>query len=216
VKILAVNISHHASVCVYENNKIHSFFNEERFIFQKYYEPKYAELFQSILQKINFKPDIVCYASFGRNSEYFDITDQQIIEFLQNQLNNPHYFFNVKEHHLYHAVSAFYFSPFNEAAAIVVDGGGACKFHIPYQEVESIYFINKKTITPIYKHSTRYRSDENLGIETNTWEINKYMNGYLNKFSNQSRGGIDFNNACTQIGYANGNDAGKVMGLSFC
>jgi carbamoyltransferase len=214
VKILGINISHEPSVCVYENDKILHFYNEERFVFKKNYNPSKAKLFQSILQKINFKPDMVCYTSFGRNSQYFEFTDQQIIKVLQNQLNNPPYYFNTKEHHLYHAVTAFYFSQFNEAAAIVVDGGGACNSYLTYQEVESIYFINKKSIIPFYKHSTCWRSDQFLDIEANTWQRHKYIDGYLNKFSNQTRGGIDFANACIKVGYPNGKHAGKVMGLS--
>jgi predicted NodU family carbamoyl transferase len=214
VKILGINISHEPSVCVYENNKILQFYNEERFVFKKNYDPLNAKLFQSILQKINFKPDMVCYASFGRNSQYYKCNDQEIIKNLQNQLNNPPYYFNIKEHHLYHAVTAFYFSKFNKAAAIVIDGGGACNSYLTYQEVESIYFINKKSIIPFYKHSTCWRSDQFLDIEANTWQRHKYIDGYLNKFSNQTRGGIDFANACIKVGYPGGSHAGKVMGLS--
>lgn len=214
MKILGINISHGPSVCVYENNKILHFYNEERFVFQKNYNTEVAKLFQSILQKINFKPDIVCYASFGRNSQYFKRTDQQIIKVLQNQLNNPPYYFNIKEHHLYHAVSAFYFSQFDEAAAIVVDGGGAINFCIPYQEVESIYLINKKSIIPFFKHSTCRRSDQILNVKNENWTKTNYLNGYLNKFSNESKGGLDFIDACEKLGYPDGNSAGKVMGLS--
>lgn len=215
MKILGINISHHPSVCVYENNKIKEFYNEERFILKKKFQPdKDTEIYQSLLQKLNFKPDLVCYASFGRNNEYYDCTDIEIINKLQSQLNNPPYYFNIKEHHLYHAVSAFYFSSFDDAAAIIIDGGGACKFYIPFQEVESIYLVNKKNIVPFYKHSTSYRSYTNILESIPTYEINKYINGFLNKFSNQTRGGIDFLNACKKIGFEGEEDAGKVMGLS--
>ena len=74
-----------------------------------------------------------------------------------DQLDHPPYFFDIKEHHLYHAITAFYFSKFEEATAIVIDGGGSCKFYIPYQEVESVYEINNKKIIPTYKHSSAYR-----------------------------------------------------------
>ena len=72
---------------------------------------------QSINQKINFKPDFVCYASATGastvNKEY------KIIEQIQKQLKNPPYFFDNSNHHLYHALSCFYFSKFDEAAAII-------------------------------------------------------------------------------------------------
>jgi len=215
MKILGVNISHDPSICVYEGGKIISFYNEERFVLAKGYNLDKTEILQSILQKINFKPDMVCYASFGRNSQYSDTSDEKIIKIIQDQLKNPPYFFNIKEHHLYHAVAAFYFSSFKEAIAIVVDGGGSCKFQIPYQEIESIYFIDNKSINPIYKHSTCYKTDRSLNFPTNTWAIQFYKKGFLNKFSNESRGGIDFLNACEAIGYpGKGMYAGKVMGLS--
>ena len=215
MKILGVNISHHPSICVYEGGKIISFYNEERFVLSKGYSLDETEILQSILQKINFKPDMVCYSSYGRNFKYSDTSDEKIIKLLQDQLKNPPYFFNEKEHHLYHAVAAFYFSSFKEAIAIIVDGGGSCNFEIPYREIESIYFINNKSINPIYKHSTCFKTDRSLNFPTNTWNVQSYKKGFLNKFSNESRGGIDFLNACEAIGFpARGMNAGKVMGLS--
>jgi carbamoyltransferase len=217
VKILSINISHHPSICLYENNKILEFYNEERFILKKNYQvTDKTEIYQSILQKVKHKPDVVVYCSYGRNLEYSITTDKKIIKNLQKQLNNPTYYFDVRKHHIYHAISAFYFSEFEEAAAIVVDGGGACEFYMPYQEIESIYFINKKNITPVYKHNTCYQSNSAIGINTNTFSIFKYVNGVLNKFSDESKGGLDFLNACKAIGYTSeqGYAAGKVMGLS--
>ena len=215
MKILSINISHHPSVCVYENQKITKFFNEERFVGIKDYDliptPK---IYQSILQKIDFKPDFVCYASYGTNNGYHLEDDEKVIKNIQNQLGNPPYYFNVKEHHIYHAISSFYFSNFQEAAAIVVDGGGACNFFIPYQEIESIYYINKKNINPIYKHHTNHRNSmEVLGQENCNCNF-KYLKGFLNKFSNMSVGGIEFDKACSSLGYSSGHSAGKVMGLS--
>ena len=218
MKILGINISHHPSVCVYENNKIKEFYNEERFVLKKNFQPdKDTEIYQSLLQKLNFKPDLVCYASFGRNNEYYDCTDIEIINKLQSQLNNPPYYFNIKEHHLYHAVSAFYFSSFDEAAAIIIDGGGACKFFIPFQEVESIYLINKKNIFPFFKHHNSYRNSILFDTKEKIipdFKFYAFLNGFLNKFSNEKNGGHLFNDACEKIGYKDGHDAGKLMGLS--
>jgi len=215
MKILGVNISHHPSICVYENGKIKSFYNEDRFVLCKGYSLDQAEIMQCILQKVDFKPDMVCYSSYGRNYRYSDTTDEKIIELFQNQLKNPPYFFDQKEHHLYHAVAAFHFSAFKEAVAIIVDGSGSCKFQIPYREIESIYFINNKGINPIYKHSTCFKTDHSLNLKTNTWRTQTFQKGFYNTFSNESRGGIDFLNACEAIGYpGRGMYAGKVMGLS--
>ena len=219
MKIIGVNISHHPSICVYEKGKITSFYNEERFILRKDILPDEdnIEIYQSILQKINFKPDLVCYSSFGRNYSYFSGTtdlDQILINKIQNQLDNPSYFFDIKEHHLHHAISAFYFSNFKEAAAIVIDGGGACKFFIPYQEVESIYLINNKNITPVYKHSSNYRANTKFKIAMPEHETFLYLNGFLNKFSTQCVGGQAFERASIMAGFKSANDSGKLMGLS--
>lgn len=217
MKIVAINISHNPSVCVYENNKVLNFYNEERFVLDKGLMPDGQVMFQSILQKINFKPDMVCYSSFDRrNKGDRTVKDDDIIFYVQKQLGDPPYFFNEREHHLYHAVSAFYFSPFESAAAIVVDGGGACTHHIPYQEVESIYLINKKSVYPIFKHTTCFDMDEKLGRPLNNWSTHSFLKGYLNKFSNESKGGKDFMQAQVDIGFetSKGDAAGKVMGLS--
>ena len=55
-KILGINISHHPSVCIYENNKVKEFYNEERFVLTKNLLPdETTEIYQSILQKIDFR-----------------------------------------------------------------------------------------------------------------------------------------------------------------
>jgi len=75
--ILSINISHKPSVCVYENNKIIEFYNEERFVVTKdYVLNSKLEIFQCILQKIKYKPDFVCYTSFGMNNQYFSYSDE--------------------------------------------------------------------------------------------------------------------------------------------
>ena len=215
MKILGVNISHHPTICWYENGEIKKFFNEERFVNIKHHDAAKCEIFLSIFQHITDKPDIVCYSSYGRNVNYCDVTDQDLINKIQKQLKNSIFFFNEKEHHLYHAICGFYFSEFNEAAVIVVDGGGACNAHIPYQETESIYFIDKKNIFPFFKHHNSNRSCNLLNF-TNVPEFQFYnfYNGYINKFSNEKNGGHLFNEGCVQIGYKDGNDSGKLMGLS--
>jgi len=221
MKILGVNISHNMSICVYENNKIVEFWNEERFILNKDVstEDYKAKLFQSILHKINFKPDLVCYSSYGR---FYDSTDEDVIKFLQKQLDNPPYYFNKKEHHIYHALSGKYFSSFEEAVCIVVDGGGACNHQIPFQEVESVYYVNNKQITPIYKHSTMSKSPVVL-IGHRFWKkilkdlkikCKTYIYGYEQVFSSEARGGQLFDFTCVDLGFKNGHNAGKLMGLS--
>ena len=210
--ILGINISHHTSICIYENGKIKKLYNEERFNLEKNWAPdeKNFEILQSINQKINFKPDFVCYASATGastvNKEY------KIIEQIQKQLKNPPYFFDNSNHHLYHALSCFYFSKFDEAAAIIVDGGGAVsKKFSPYREIQTIFYVNKKSIVCYFKHNTNrmYQFPEFCNEE----KVKNYAYNYLNVYSQKAIGGRAFIEGCEKIGMK-GTDAGKLMGLS--
>ena len=210
MKILGINISHHPSICVYEDNIIKEFYNEDRFILEKHWEPtsKNFKVFQSILQKIN-KVDFVCYASYGRPS---DNEENKIIKVLQNQLNNPPYFFNISQHHIYHALTCFYFSQFKEAVAIVVDGAGALiKKQNPLREFESIYCVNEKNIYPVYKHGSN-RLDQHKEFCTEL-KISKYIDGVFTNLSQKAVGGRAFVEACLAID-TKPDEAGKLMGLS--
>ena len=211
MKTLGVNISHHPSICVFNNGVVEQFYNEERFNLKKNWIPnqKNFKIFQSILQKINFKPDFICYTSYGNSSSEID---KKIISVIQKQLESPPYFFNKEHHHIYHALTSFYFSGFEEAVAIVVDGGGAMlKDYIPYRELESIYVVNRKKIYPIYKHnSNRINQFKELCNDT---QVSKYIDNVLNIFSQKSIGGKAFVDGCLQINFK-ADEAGKLMGLS--
>ena len=222
MKILGVNISHNMSICVYENNKVISFFNEERFILNKDATPESykAKLFQSIFQKINFKPDLVCYASYGRFDT--DVKDEDIVNIIQKQLDNPPYYFDSKEHHLYHALTGKYFSNFKEALCIVIDGGGACNHQVPFREGESVYYVTDKQVTPVYKHSTLVKSIISVTGSDNWKKLSEslnmryesYFGGYEQVFSTEFIGGLLFNFSCVDLGFESGKNAGKLMGLS--
>ena len=210
--ILGINISHHPSICFYQNGKITNFYNEERFLFNKDWIPtsNNFKVFKSILEKVKEKPKFVCYSSYNRFEPFVD-EDYRIIQILQNQLNNPNYFFDEKKHHLYHACAGFYFSPFRDAVAVIVDGGGSCNYKIPFRETESIYYINKKTLYPIYKHSS---NKANQDFPTKEFEmITNFSDGFENKFSQNSIGGWVFVEGCKKVGFKE-QHAGKLMGLA--
>ena len=222
MKILGINISHHPSICIYEDKKIHKFYNEERFTLRKNSPPEtyHFKLYQSILHHVNFKPDLVCYASFQRSRD--DFKDKDVIKILQNQLENPIYYFNDKNHHIYHALCGKYFSNFKEAVCIVVDGGGASTHRPPFDEVQSVYHVTDTSITPMYKYSTLFRSVlEVVGIDQLNkikkdlnFEYRSFIGGYEQVFSSQEKGGLTFDSGSTACGFKSGHDAGKLMGLS--
>ena len=143
-------------------------------------------------------------------------SDEKIIELVQKQLNNPIYFFEKHNHHIYHAVNGFYFSNFEEAMAIVIDGGGASNEDYPsYQELESIFYISKEKIIKKYQHLTNRRACviPTEIIHYSDYEFKNFINGVEYTFSSKVRGGFLFNLIAKQI-QLNGEDAGKVMGLS--
>jgi carbamoyltransferase len=220
MKILGINISHDFSVCVYENNEVKNLWYEERFNLDKYWmvgnDKEFKNHIISIAKKITFKPDLVCYASFQRvlNKES-KITDEEIIKVIQKQLDNPPFFFNKNQHHIYHALNSFYFSKLDEAMAIVIDGGGAQPFNDLYQEMESIFYLNRKLFFTIYQHlsNRRFIQIENEVENYANYVHVKYINNTQYDFSSNSVGGFDFGRVCTLIGLKDA-DAGKLMGLS--
>jgi len=219
MKILGINLSHDFSICVYENNKIKDIWYEERFNINKKWtieEEKDGDFnyLISILKKINFKPDLICYSSFYRSNN-FKFTDYEIINKIQKQLDNPNYFFNIHNHHIYHALCALYFSNFEEAMSIVIDGGGAQPFDDQYQEMESIFYLNKKLIYTLYQHLSNRKFME---VSNSVEEYSNYVHSVYKKnieflFSSRSVGGYDFLRTCDLIGFKS-DDAGKLMGLS--
>jgi len=218
MKVLGINISHDFSICVYENNKIKDLWYEERFNLNKKWiiqgQDDFNHYLISILNKINYKPDLVCYSSFYR-ANTFKKNDYEIINQIQKQLDNPNYFFNIYNHHIYHALCAFYFSNFEESMSIVIDGGGAQPFDDQYQEVESIFYLNKKLVCSLYQHISNRRF---IKTADTTEEYSHFMHHLFYKgveflFSSRSVGGFDFNRTCSLIGF-NTSDAGKLMGLS--
>jgi predicted NodU family carbamoyl transferase len=215
MKILGINISHDFSICVYENKIVKEIYFEDRFIQEKQFLIKNKETFYNcIFNKINFKPDVVVYSSFQRSPDD-KITDKQIIKQIQKQLGNPIYYFNEKNHHLYHACSSFFFSKFEEAMSIVIDGGGACPLGKNYREIQSIFYINKKNIHTIFQHLSNYKSifrpldfeDEYSHLITDV-----YRDGIQFYLSSLCIGGLYFIRACDKINLER--EPGKLMGLS--
>ena len=129
--------------------------------------------------------------------EHFTLTKSKIIH--QQDANNvdvklndkiiePYgitsYDFLQNEHHLLHAFSVLYQSPFKDALILVCDGGGAKFFHdqFPnYQEMESMFYLSEQDITPLYKHLSNSRAV--VPMDIGTWD-SEY-------FSHLERFGID-------------------------
>lgn len=211
---LGINISHDFSVCVYENGKIKDFFYEERYNFKKRWKIKNKNCFLlSLFKNINFKPDLVIYSSIQRLNNA-SISDEEVIHDIQKQLDNPPYYFDKNKHHVYHALSSFYFSKFDEAMSLVIDGRGCMPFNDWYFETQSIFYLNKKLISKIYQHLSNRIA---LRMEDKIKNLSEYaykyfIDGTEYDFSSMSLGGYEFERVCKLIDMEN--EPGKLMGLS--
>jgi carbamoyltransferase len=215
MKILGVNISHDSSICIYENKKITNFWLEERFNQVKNWEPGEEDgtFFLSILKKIDFKPDLVCYSSYTKLKNKRK-SNEDLIKLIQKQLDNPEYYFDEKQHHVYHALCGFYFSKFNEALSIVIDGGGAQPSYDGYQELDSIFYLNKKNIFYLFQHFSNRRFVYDNGYIENYSEIERRFLKESTEvlFTSKSNAGYNFSRLSTLAGF--NNEHGKLMGLS--
>jgi carbamoyltransferase len=212
MNILGINISHNCSIAFYKNKILTDLYEEERFNNLKFFNPITDGSFLICLdEKLNFKPDVVCYSSYGRTEN----KDFKIIKNIQKQLNHPKYYFDKQDHHIHHACCGYYFSKYDEAMAIVVDGGGAHdKNHIGYQEMESIFYISKNKILKKYQHKSnrRFCIGDPAIYDYSKYAKSIYENGTEYLFSSQSIGGFLFTMGCFNIGLKT--EPGKLMGLA--
>jgi carbamoyltransferase len=216
---LGINISHDSSIAIYntEDKKINNFYIEERYRKVNSWSPTEQDYnFLSIFEKINETPNLICYASFDRDKTLHKQSDISIIDKIQNSLGNLPYFFNSDNHHIYHALCGFYFSKLEKAFCIVVDGGGSQSQLSSYQEIESIYLIDKKNVYTVRQSFSNYSYCEHLNtffpfdkIPT-VWKL---CNGTIYTYSSAPIGGLRFIKGCEAVGLGR-DEAGKLMGLA--
>lgn len=212
-RVLGVNFSHEASVCLIEDGVLKKFHNEDRIQHTKNLEGnKYNNNFISLNKYINKNIDIVGYTSWYKS--YWHTNPESTYKKLHKNFNCKSYY-DKHKHHIYHAISGFYFSPFDEAMAVVVDAGGAEPTNYPYVEVESIYYINKNVCLAHYKNCTNIPNTPGADRirSTSNHVANYLINGVDYHFNSNSPGGLAFNKSCLDMGLEWG-EAGKLMGLS--
>jgi carbamoyltransferase len=218
VKILGVNTSHHASVAEVEDGRVISVHEEARFNRVKNFEPKGQPYrFSCIDEKIDLTSiDHVIVSSFDARTDV-DPTGEQdwtVIRALENQTGKPVEFH--LEHHLYHALSGFYFSGLDEALCVVLDGGGAQVLpdYPRFQEVESAYYVTRSDVVPIFKHLTNRRFLESGAPKLRKPELFQ-ADGAEIKLSSTPSSGMNFSTLSVVLGMFGGeHDAGKLMGLA--
>lgn len=234
--ILGINISHHPSSCLIKDGEILYFVEETKIIRNKKFDyqedlfldkdfrnPKYDSFYPSIdiLKKYTDTVDYVIFSSYGQQN-----FDEEIIKIIGKKLDDSGITYKTKlfyheNHHVYHAANSFYFSGFDDAVALVMDGGGSYdkefyeetiqdQFLYPFRESESIYKCDYDNgFTPLFKHYSLFDKDNQEGEVFVVTKESPYKEFFTHSVSCGSYFAILANL------YDTGDDsAGKIMGLS--
>jgi len=216
-KILGINISHNCSFAYFENKILKEYYEEDRFNKIKNFEPNlpeyinYEYLVLKKFKNINF--DLVVISTFGRSSPLKPFWDEEIVSCILSQLKYKKYIFNKKEHHMYHAVSGFYFSNFNKAIALISDGGGESVFNIILRSLQSIYLIDNYKVETKYKFLTNRRS---IFLHQPVKKIHEYETKVENveyTISNQKKAGFAYLDFMFDAGFRQFEE-GQLMGIA--
>ena len=217
MKILGINISHHASSCLLIDNEIKFLLEDERVNRKKGYIPEDdLDDLENGLFKINFAEkllnytrhlDYVIFSSFGRTNNFDDFIIERYKEGMKKSgITWNEVIFEKDNHHIYHACSGFYGSEFDESVALILDGGGSIyQDGSNFREVETIFKLDYKSgVQSLWKHHTLAEQNTNIFVEN--------LND--NIISNSLSCGPMFNIFAYELGFSNGDDSGKVMGMS--
>lgn len=243
MKILGINISHHGSSCLLEDGEIKYFLEDERINRIKHYIPNGRDMRQSIkdgsleiyfteeLLKYTDHVDYIIFSSFGRYGDVIYDDDDTLIDLYLRRLEEIGFrwgevVFENHNHHVYHAANGFYGSEFDEAVALVLDGGGGLypsEDNIDdllgkdspncFREMESIFKLSYESgIETVWQH---YGWNEGDPESANVREGEQFVCAYGDSvLSNTLSCGQLFNIFSWRLGFEDGSDAGKVMGLS--
>ena len=226
MKILGINISHHASSCLLIDNEIKFLLEDERINRKKGYIPEDdLDDLENGSFKINFAEkllnytshlDYVIFSSFGRTNNFDNFIIERYKEGMKKSgITWNEVIFESDNHHIYHACSGFYGSEFDESVALILDGGGSIyqdgsdflgkNSQNYFREVETIFKLDYKSgVQPLWKHHTLAEQSTNIFAEN--------LND--NIISNSLSCGRMFNLFAYELGFSNGDDSGKVMGMS--
>ena len=226
MKILGINISHHASSCLLIDNEIKFLLEDERVNRKKGYIPEDdLDDLENGSFKINFAEkllnytshlDYVIFSSFGRTNNFDNFIIERYKEGMKKSgITWNEVIFEKDNHHIYHACSGFYGSEFDESVALILDGGGSIyqdgsdflgkNSQNYFREVETIFKLDYKSgVQSLWKHHTLAEQNTNIFVEN--------LND--NIISNSLSCGPMFNIFAYELGFSNGDDSGKVMGMS--
>lgn len=192
-KTVAISLAgHDASICILDDYKINTFIQEERLNRKKHSSILDDKLLELLPSKID---DLILV-------NFFDQWKIDKVLSKCKKVNNV--ILDDENHHLYHASSAFYLSPFKNATCLVIDGWGTnIKIgDFTGSEVTSIYSSKFK---PIYKELMHY--------EKKFYDVEKIKTNYDLEITDAISVGIMYGTTSWFLGFGR-LEGGKTMGLS--
>jgi len=214
-KILGVNTSHNVSFAYFEDNILKEYYEEDRFNKIKNFLPEENEdgnytYKYKVLEKFkNITFDVVAFASYDRGHLQIELP---IIKHILKQVKYKKYYFDINNHHIYHANCGYYFSKFKEAIAVITDGGGEIIHNRDFQVIQSIFTVNKEQIKKFYQKATNnfsyYFNDNEKIIEKN---IKDYDFDLI--LSNALFGGYKYYRYTKKAGFKSFEE-GQLMGIA--
>lgn len=179
--------------------------------------------------------DYIIFSSFDRertndnfdNDEYYVNLYLKILK--ENGITYDKYVFERDNHHIYHAANGFYGSGFDDAVCLILDGGGAIfkdekiidkvfgnndqQF---FRETESFFEFTYGKLPQKLKQIWGYSSSSPERFDRLAFTDDDEVVLHFGKdviTSTWSNGQL-FNIYCDLLGFEDGSDAGKVMGLA--
>tara|TARA_R110001632_G_scaffold31400_1_gene81886 strand:+ start:1870 stop:2916 length:1047 start_codon:yes stop_codon:yes gene_type:complete len=192
-KTVAISLAgHDASICILDDYKINTFIQEERLNRKKHSSILDDKLLELLPDKID---DLILV-------NFYD--QWKVDKVLGKCKKVKNVILDDANHHLYHASSAFYLSPYKSATCLVIDGWGTnVKIgDFTGSEVTSIYSSKFK---PIYK--------ELMHHEKRFYDVEKIKTDYDLEITDAISVGIMYGTVSWYLGFGR-LEGGKTMGLS--
>lgn len=145
--ILGINIGHNGSTALFNDNKLVFYVEEERLTRQKYDGNPFAGIDLAFTYTDAIDYLVICSTSNGFPKAPWTGEDIYTSAVRKKQPGKPFETIPAGEiHHLTHALTAFYNSGFDQAAALIIDGAGSSATHDTFKgetwEVESIWSLS--------------------------------------------------------------------------
>jgi len=216
-KTLGINISHNCSFAYFENDILKQYYEEDRFNKIKNFEPEenedcnYTYKYQALKKFKNVTFDVIVFSSYDRGHLQIELP---IIKHILKQIKYKKYYFNISNHHVYHATCGYYFSKFEEAIALVTDGGGETVFepYLNFQVMESIFTINKKQVKKLHQNASNIRFNYfSNHIKPAEENIKNY--GFDLTITNKPLGGYSYGSYRKKAGFKQFEE-GQLMGIA--